>query len=40
MADPAFYNDPAKIADTQKAYTKITKDLEAAEEDWLRRQAS
>ena len=40
MADPSFYSDTQKIADANKAYAKITQDLEAAEESWLAAHAS
>ncbi len=35
MAQPEFYNDGRKVADTQKLYNQILKDLEVKEEIWL-----
>ncbi len=40
MADPDFYNNPAKIADAQKSYAKVLKELESAEENWLAQQVA
>lgn len=40
MADPSFYSDTKKIAQAQKAYAKITKDLDEAEEIWLAQQVT
>ncbi len=38
MADPVFYNDAKKIADIQKLYAQVLKDLETTEEVWLEQQ--
>ena len=40
MANPAFYNDASKIADTQKLYAQVLKDLETTEESWLEQQVA
>ena len=40
MAEPSFYDGSSKIADTQKLYAQVLKDLEMAEECWLEQQVA